>query len=144
MGDTQMRLPLDNGFLRRECPTCEREFKWLSSKGDAVQAPSEGYACPYCNVRASSDHWWTQSQLDHARQVAMNEILHPELKKLEQHSQSRSFSLDITISDPQPLSALNEPSDMRRVNFSCHPGEPVKVLDSWSGPVHCLICGQST
>jgi hypothetical protein len=32
MGDVSipMSLPLDgDGFLRRECPKCERQFKWL-------------------------------------------------------------------------------------------------------------------
>lgn len=35
-----MSDPLDSdGFLRRECPTCEREFKWLPScEGEAEQA----------------------------------------------------------------------------------------------------------
>ena len=50
-------LPLDSdGFLRRECPTCEREFKWLplpDTEGDEAviagneegKAP-ESYYCP--------------------------------------------------------------------------------------------------
>ena len=29
------------------------------------------------------------------------------------------------------------------VDFGCHPDEPVKVLDDWSGKVHCLICGEA-
>jgi hypothetical protein len=31
---------------------------------------------------------------------------------------------------------------MTRVDFECHPTEPVKVLDDWDNPVHCRICGQ--
>jgi hypothetical protein len=30
---------------------------------------------------------------------------------------------------------------MRRVDFRCHPEEPVKVLDDWNRSVHCPICG---
>ena len=31
-----MSLPLaDDGFMRRECTTCEREFKWLPSPDTA-------------------------------------------------------------------------------------------------------------
>lgn len=37
---------------------------------------------------------------------------------------------------------LTEPDDMRRVDFECHPAEPVKVFENWSEPVHCLVCGQ--
>ena len=31
---------------------------------------------------------------------------------------------------------------MTRVDFACHPSEPLKVLDDWREPVRCLICGQ--
>jgi hypothetical protein len=30
---------------------------------------------------------------------------------------------------------------MRRVDPACHPEEPIKVLEEWSAPVRCLICG---
>ena len=34
-----MTIPLDSdGFLRRECPTCEREFKWRPSEAEAEEA----------------------------------------------------------------------------------------------------------
>jgi hypothetical protein len=63
-------LPLDSDdFLRRECPTCEREFKWLPQQEDAgdgedasaatardAEAPQH-YYCPYCAVTAPSDAW---------------------------------------------------------------------------------------
>ena len=36
-------IPVDSdGFLRRECPTCERELKWLPASeedGDAADVP---------------------------------------------------------------------------------------------------------
>jgi hypothetical protein len=35
-------------------------------------------------------------------------------------------------------------NDMRRFDFTCHPTEPVKVLDDRNGPLHCLICGEPT
>ena len=44
-----MEIPLDSdGFLRRECPTCEREFKWLLHREPfqmvtAIQQPGH---CP--------------------------------------------------------------------------------------------------
>jgi hypothetical protein len=39
---------------------------------------------------------------------------------------------------------MTEMDDMRRVDPACHPEEPFKVLDDWSGPVYCLLCGQRT
>lgn len=33
-----MTIPLDSdGFLRRECPICEREFKWRPSEAEAEE-----------------------------------------------------------------------------------------------------------
>ena len=47
-------LPLDSeGFLRRECPTCEREFKWLPNLDENEETEPTaggGYFCPYCGV----------------------------------------------------------------------------------------------
>jgi hypothetical protein len=69
-----MSLPLDGeGFLRRECPTCEREFKWLPSPDpeddvevaattEGAEAP-ESYYCPYCAVSAPPDTWMTKAQV---------------------------------------------------------------------------------
>jgi hypothetical protein len=28
---------------------------------------------------------------------------------------------------------LTESEDMRRVDFGCHPGEPLKILEGWQG-----------
>ncbi len=57
-----MSIPLhSDGFLRRECPTCEREFKWLPNTNDEDDAddgeplPSGCYLCPYCGVQAPAD-----------------------------------------------------------------------------------------
>lgn len=47
-----MSLPLDgDGFLRRECPTCEREFKWVPSPDpeadeDVVARPDDAGRLP--------------------------------------------------------------------------------------------------
>ena len=54
---TSMSVPLDSdGFIRRECPTCEREFKSLAAQGDAPKTElAEGGAyCPYCAPPAIS------------------------------------------------------------------------------------------
>ncbi len=59
-------LPLDSDeFLRRACPTCEREFKWLASQGDddPTPAPDGGYFCPYCAIQAPVDAWHTTPQI---------------------------------------------------------------------------------
>jgi hypothetical protein len=145
-------IPLDtDGFLRRECPTCEREFKWLPADGeagDAEPAPEAGYFCPYCVVQAPNDQWFTKAQADHLASVGAHEFLGPLMDEMK-----RSFSglnrpdsmikVSVTGDAPQQPEPLSEQDDMRRVDFACHPGEPVKVLDEWDREVHCLLCGQA-
>src|SRR5688572_19927248 len=68
-------MPLDNdGFLRRECPNCMKQFKWHSgpANAEAEHQPSpSAYYCPFCGEPAGTDQWWTQQQLDYAEGVAM-------------------------------------------------------------------------
>jgi hypothetical protein len=53
--EISVNVPLDSdGFLRRGCPTCEREFKWLPSE-ESESAARGGYYCPYCAVQAPED-----------------------------------------------------------------------------------------
>jgi hypothetical protein len=82
-------LPLDSdGFLRRECPTCEREFKWLHSEAEDADDDAEqgvlagGYFCPYCAVQSPDGSWWTKPQLELVEAVAAREVLGPELERL--------------------------------------------------------------
>jgi hypothetical protein len=130
-----MEMPLDSdGFLRRECPTCEREFKWrpnqTESPEDVVPADDAGYFCPYCGVQAPADAWLTQAQVSLAQNIVAREFIAPLVSKLGAYER------------PEKLDPLTEADDMRLIAFSCHPSEPLKVLDKWRKPVRCLICGK--
>jgi hypothetical protein len=143
VGTVQLSVD-DDGFLRRECPLCEREFKWLhGDHGEPM--PEAGYHCPYCSGRAR-DGWWTRPQLAHITAVAAQkgeDMLHDAMKPLERSS-SKSVKFTVTRSPRAPIPPVpDEPNDMRRVDFACHPAEPVKVLDAWTDQVHCLICGNA-
>jgi hypothetical protein len=146
-----MSIPLDSdGFLRRECPTCEREFKWLPSTDDevAAEAPAGGYFCPYCVIQAPPDAWFTKAQLELAETIVAREVVGPMLdsfsRDLKRIGRQSGGLLDIEVSrdEPEDVGDLVEEDDMRRVGFSCHPSEPIKVLDEWMDPVHCLMCGE--
>jgi hypothetical protein len=150
----EMSLPLDSaGFLRRECPTCEREFKWLPSSGDDDEAdvavPDDaGYSCPYCGVQAPAGSWLTQAQADLAQNMVQRQVLGPLLKDFGKdmdrigRSSGGLISVSMDYDEPEELDPLTEADDMRRVDFACHPGEPLKVLDDWDRPVRCLVCGE--
>lgn len=141
-----VRVPLDSdGFLRRECPTCEREFKWLHTPQDGAvgAAISEGgYYCPYCGVQAAS--WFTKAQALLARNVVATDVVGPMIAKLSKDISRNSrgaIGMSMNYTPPDKMDPLTEVDDMRRVNFACHEAEPVKVLDEWSKDVYCLICG---
>lgn len=142
-----MPLPLDSdGFLRRDCPSCEREFKWYPTPKEEQGTPARegGYFCPYCAVQAPEGSWWTKAQIASAEYQVYDTVVRPELDKLADATNGVSGGfVDVSIerNDPQKPPALTESNDMRRVDFDCHPSEPVKVVDEWKEPAHCLVCG---
>jgi hypothetical protein len=147
-----MSLPLDSdGFLRRECPTCERELKWRPTPEveESVPVPDGGYFCPYCGVQASPNAWLTKAQAALVQQIVQARVVDPILEKfgddLQRIARNSRGAMSVSMrhertEEPEPLS---EDDDMRRVDFACHPSEPVKVLEGWSGHVRCLICGEA-
>lgn len=150
----EMTMPLDSdGFLRRECPTCEREFKWLHTAeeaGTAAPVADGGYFCPYCGVQAESGGWLTKAQVELAQKLVANRVIGPMLEKFANDIRNigrRSKGLlraEVTHDLPDEPDPLTEVDDMTRVDFECHPTEPVKILDDWGRQVYCLICGRPT
>lgn len=128
-------MPLDSeGFLRRECPTFEREFKWFHTpegEQSAAAVPDGGYFCPYCGVQAETGTWLTKAQMEQAQNIVATQAIGP---LIEKHG--------LKYQPPETLDPLTEVDDMTRVDFECHPSEPVKVFDGWDRPVRCLICGR--
>jgi hypothetical protein len=135
-------FPLDSeGFVRRECPSCEREFKWLWADSDeeATQPSSLGYSCPYCAAWAQPDQWFTEAQVEHIRASAMGPVK-DEVDQIFSGLKALRYKPGERLPTPPKLPA--EPDDMRRVEFDCHPDDPLKLIEGWTGPIHCLICSQ--
>lgn len=152
-----MTVPLDNdGFLRRACANCEREFKWLPSddaSAESAGSPDSGeaviYTCPYCGIQAPASEWATPAQMQLAQAIVMREVVGPQLdefaRDLERTSRRSGglikFTARVERDDEKPQPTLTETNDMRRVEFPCHPDEPLKILDDWRGDAFCLVCG---
>lgn len=148
MSSYSVSLPLDGGFLRRECPTCERQLKWHDGPTDDRPAGADEppvYFCPYCGETGLPDEWWTPAQLDYMEQAvmgpAMGEIVDEFTKALGDQRNSM-IQVSMSYDEPEPPVTLQEPSDMVEVQSPCHPWEPFKVDEDWTGSLHCLICGQ--
>lgn len=119
-----LSFPLDDdGFFRRECPLCCREFKILLEQQELTDLAQEGigsymlqesnetdaedseeqedeFTCPYCGQRATRDSWWTQEQLAYVRVVGqnilaqmVNEQLIRPLKRMSSRHKSGPISL---------------------------------------------------
>lgn len=147
--ELHMTVPLDSeGFLRRKCPTCGREFKWLANEDDAAGDAVEVYTCPYCGVEAPPGEWSTDAQVALAMAIVHREVLAPQIQELGRairglgKASGGLISASLEYDEPEePIEQMVEEDDMRRIDFSCHASEPVKVLDDWSGPIFCLVCG---
>lgn len=148
----KMNLPLDDdGFLRRECPHCQEQFKWHSTPNDdaAQTSPLPTYFCPLCGEAAKADAWWTQDQIEHATAITKAQVLGPllnkfgsDLERLNRPGSSfRITTNPVHYAEPAPLSS--EPNDMRAIVPACHPEEPVKVPEERHKPIHCIVCGQT-
>lgn len=149
--DEEIRVPVelpldDDGFLRRECPSCENEFKWFShNESDPDLEHVNQYFCPLCGAPADPDSWWTPDQIEYGLGSAGGEIdravgdaVADMFKGMKGFTfkPNADFSLDIGTPDP-----LVEPNDMVIVQPPCHPHEPIKVPQTSISKVHCLICG---
>lgn len=161
--EEQLKLPLDRrGFLRRECPTCHRQFKlrWREKdavlvirrlgavlphvNGDEVQTAPVRRHCPYCASHADADEWWTEEQrLFLSRKAAAigEEIRFEQLRQVERTLAHNPYPTFLAVA-PSPFrySVRPDPDDMRVMPLVCC-NEEVKVRDSWKGGIHCPFCG---
>lgn len=140
-------IPLDtDGYLRRECPNCERQFKWFADDDDNLDAEvADQFFCPLCGLAAGPDEWWTPEQIEYAQGAAA-----PELDRMVQDSLEEAFKgvkgisfeadRNFTLGIPTP-DALADDDDMIAVEPPCHPNEPIKVPEDAVSRLHCLICG---
>lgn len=141
-----MEFPLDSdGFLRRECPNCEGEFKW--HHGPTVDTP-DGFVypqvhwCPRCGRSAPLDAWWTQAQIEYQQAVlavSAGDTLDEAFKSVR--GKFLKLEANSSAKPPRP-DPLVEPADMHMIASPCHPWEPVKVPSEAQAPFYCLLCGQ--
>ncbi|TWX37395.1 hypothetical protein ES689_12195 [Frigoribacterium sp. ACAM 257] len=145
-------IPLDNdGFMRRECPNCLKQFKWHDGPAneDAEHQPSaSAYYCPFCGQPAGLDQWWTTEQVEYTRGMAAPaamQLMDDELSKAFRGLNSKHVKITKKGSFDKPAEPdpMVEPDDMIILASPCHAWEPIKVPADTQAPVHCLVCGQA-
>lgn len=134
-------LPLDSdGFLRRECPKCSREFKWHYGPTDARPKDFNDppvYNCPLCGKASEPSDFLTEDQVDFATGYAML----PAMQELE--AEMKTSGLGFKIESVDAPDSLVGPDDMMMIAPPCHEWEPVKVPEESTAPYYCLICGEA-
>lgn len=142
-------LPLDGSYLRRQCHSCGREFKWrhgsADNQPDHASNPPDCH-CPYCGRSAGHDSWWTDAQIKYIERLIERErdrMMAEGIRGLSRRRQRGGISVTFKR-EPDPVSPapLVEPRDMVAVASPCHPHKPIKIVEDWDEPVHCLVCGQ--
>lgn len=147
--ESQQSVPLQikvdsEGFLRRACGSCGREFKRRVLAKPAA-APRGGYCCPYCGERAPENERFTPHQRAFIERAAEQLVALPEARAAELEAfEGDPADFVSSLPEPQPVEPLLEADDMKVWVLACHPGEPFKVAENWSKPVRCIVCGAST
>lgn len=57
-----------NGFVDRECPSCNYPFK-IKGKDWTEKLFNEDVCCPRCSAHSRSDNWWTKDQITLIKQL---------------------------------------------------------------------------
>jgi len=170
MSDTAIDLsfPLDEeGFFRRECPLCRREFKvqptpeelrtLVASRHALAEADGDHEeeretsededaepCCPYCGQRASGDSWWTEEQLAYINTAAAAvaaRFLNEQLRQTFGRSRGGFISVEVKEGPNPPEAWISpEPNDMERVHAPCC-GRDLKLEEGWTSGTYCFYCG---
>lgn len=65
----------EEGYFDRECPSQECLFQFKIHGEDwKEKVRDEEVFCPFCGHTANADSWWTQEQLEHAKQAALAKV----------------------------------------------------------------------
>ena len=117
-----IRIPHDkDGYMGRECPTCESYFKVTPGTGITTGKPP--CHCPYCGKVGSSNEFFTKAQIRYAKSVAFNKITDAvlsDLKELEFDIKPRGgFGIGMSMKvegRPHPIRHYHEPKLETDVN----------------------------
>lgn len=71
--------PDDDGFIGRECPSCQQYFKVRPGTG----LPTKMCHCPYCEHEGDISEFTTAAQKEWAKSLAVKEVVEPQLRKIE-------------------------------------------------------------
>jgi len=174
MDEIKMNIsfPLDNdGFFRRACPFCQREFKIkisneelknliqksedsymlkkeeisLSEKESFKENEIKEFYCPYCGQEASAGRWWTIEQKKYI-QTYMENIMTDIINKNFVEKMKKGFQGNKFIKFEGKKLKMKEPQISSDDNDMMIINlsccqSKIKILKGWAKIVYCFYCG---
>ena len=131
-GQTHVAVSIDDdgeGYLDRECPSeeCLFQFKILGEDWKEKVRDEEVF-CPNCGHTANSGSWWTQKQIEYARQVALAQVkasistaLRRDATQWNREQKSNSFiSMTMKVDGrPQHVPLPSAAADPMKLRITC-------------------------
>ena len=159
-----------DGFLRRTCPECGRDFKtsineaqlshFLHSEVErvgremgliAIEESDEGEStliCPYCTHPASPHDMLPDELLQYLTLQIKRQIIYPMIDKTfgrlaDSTGKNDFIRLEYSGGSlpPRPIHGP-EPADMKIIRLLCCE-ERVKISEAWNGMEQCPYCGEA-
>jgi hypothetical protein len=105
--------PDENGFMGRECPSCEAYFK--IQPGTGLKGKDLPCHCPYCGHTDSHNRFVTKDQVEHTKSVALRQVTGAILKDLKSmefdHRPRGGFGIGLSLEvkgSPTPVRLYSE------------------------------------
>jgi hypothetical protein len=167
-----LSFPLDeNGFFRRECPLCCKEFKVLLEKQELADIAQQGidlfmlqpeedssspednnveaeFTCPYCGQKAKNDGWWTQEQLAYVGVIAKNIMAQMvnkhfirPLKRDTRKMNTGMISMEFKGKEMDQREPWISPETNDMKLFDLPCCQRKLKIDNWQDRVYCFFCG---
>lgn len=158
-----LELPQDSqGYVRRECPCCRRQYKTRPSpldalclqqelalgvmhrNGDELSQESGRWLCFYCGKPATPRETLTPEQrtwLEGVSHALAQQVRYEQLAHVTRTiSDNPLLTFAPVRPPPLPKPLPREPDDMRRFYLVCC-AEDVKAASGWEQRYHCPRCG---
>lgn len=123
----------EKGYLDRECPNenCLYTFK-INMQDWSDKVSDDEVHCPMCGHIDTSDKWWTQAQLDAAREIAINYAMNMIHEKLD----DAFGSLAKSTRRNKYVKITYKPG--KRIGFT---NNPIGQSEEWETDITCESCG---
>ena len=133
----QISVPInsdDDGYLDKECPNEECLFQFKVDEEDWKNLfKDEAVFCPLCRHEAKSSSWWTQEQIEQAKEEALKHIKGRIGKALVQGAKD--------FNSKQPRNSFINISVTAKGTSPYHYVLPIPSMEEMQLKVQCKECG---